>query len=296
MNSDSRFTALATQLTRHFGCAAVTLVLGIGAARAAAAPVGTDTAAGAPAAGAAAEGAGSRTNVRPPTTAPTTRRRYVVEYRPRVEQSSPRRDHGLPRAAQPTGEIDPPRVYVLSPAASLGTTTREQPTLFWYISVPTKRKVQLSLTPMDNPGGGGARFQKPLLLVTLPGVEIDGVQAWDLSDPKATGGANVKLEKGTRYRWVVTVVASESERAANPYGGCMIMRVEAPATVKAAASGGSLQAAAAYAQAGIWYDALAAIRADPDDASLKEAWRDLLASQALIEDENGKLVDKAQEK
>ena len=225
-----------------------------------------------------------------PTTAPA-KPKFVLKYRPVVTETSSRREVGVARASRSADEKDPPRVYVLAPESGLGTTTREQPTLYWYISDPTKRKVKLSLTAQSGPGAG--RFPKPLLLVELSGVEKPGIQALDLSAAKGAGGAPVKLEKGGRYRWAVTVAVSDSEPAKNPYSGCFLTRVEAPPALAQAASADGPAAAAAFAEAGVWYDALAAlnkaIEADRDEQSLRDARRELLASQKLIEEESGNI-------
>jgi hypothetical protein len=136
--------------------------------------------------------------------------------------------------------------------------------------------------------------------VELNGVEKPGIQALNLTTAKGADGAPVKLDKGGRYRWVVVVVMSETERAKNPYAGCTVLHVDAPPSLGAAASAEGAQAAAAYAEAGVWYEAFAslqqAIESDPNDASLRATRRDLLASQKLIEDEKGNIRDAATQK
>lgn len=244
-----------------------------------------------PAAEARKAGGATRPATQPATqpAKPPAKPRFILKYRPVVTETSSRREVGVARALRGAQEKDPPRVYVLAPETGAGTTTREQPTLYWYISEPTQRKVKLSLTPLS----GTSRFPKPLVVVELNGVEKPGIQALDLSAAKGPDGAPVKLEKGGRYRWAVVASISETERAKNPYAGCTLARVDAPPALADAASAGGLQAAAAYAEAGVWYDALAAlsraIEAEPDDKSLREARRELLASQKLVEDEQGRV-------
>jgi hypothetical protein len=234
----------------------------------------------------------------PPATAPA-KPKFVLKYRPVVTETSSRREVGLARGGgRSPEEKNPPRVYVLAPDSSIGTTTREQPTLYWYISDPTKRKVKLSLTAQSGQGAG--RFPKPLLMVELNGVEKPGIQALDLSTARGVGGAPVKLEKGGRYRWAVTVAMSDSEPAKNPYAGCFLTRVEAPPALAQAASAKGPEAAAAFAEAGVWYDALAAlnraIEADPNEKSMRDTRRELLASQKLIEDENGNIREASRQR
>jgi hypothetical protein len=280
-------------------CAVVAAAVFLAAARA--------PAADAPAPGAPKESKDNQPaaagDAKPPTTAPANpttapaRPKFVLKYRPVVTETSSRREVGLARAGRGAEEKDPPAVHVLAPDGA-GTTTREQPTLYWYISEPTRRKVRLSLTPL-NDKGAGPRFPKPALSVELNGVEKPGIQAFALSNAKGADGSPVKLEKGGRYRWVVIVVMSDTERAKNPYAGCTVSRVDAPASLTAASAEGA-QAAAAYAEAGVWYDALAAlqhaIESDPNDTVLRAARRELLASQKLVEDEKGNIRDAASQK
>ena len=235
---------------------------------------------------------------KPPTTGPAPRRRPPMPFRPRLADGSNRRESGIARGSHDANEKEPPRVYLLAPESSIGTTTREQPTLYWYISEPTERKVKLSLIPMPKPGGGGPRLSEPVLKLELKGVPAAGIQMLDLSKARGPDGGPVKLQKGTHYRWAVGVELSKSEGAKNPNAQCTLMRVDGNESLAAATSAGGYDAAAAYAAAGVWYDAVAtlqqAIEADKADASLREARRELLASQKLVEDEKGNILDTAQ--
>jgi hypothetical protein len=238
--------------------------------------------------------------VKPTTTAPAPRRRPPMPFRPRVADGSSRRESGIARTSRGAGEKAPPRIHLLAPEASIGTTTREQPTLYWYISEPTERKVRLSLTPTSNPKGDLPRFSERVMLVEVNGVKRAGIHALDLSNAKGPDGVPVKLEEGTQYKWVIEVELSKTERAKNPVSSCTLKRVAATDALAAATAAGGVDAAAAYAQAGVWCDALAAlqqaIEADPNDASLRAARRELLASQKLVEDEKGNIRDVAPQK
>jgi hypothetical protein len=159
--------------------------------------------------------------------------------------------------------------------------------------------VKLSLIPMSGQGGA-PRYDKPVLRVELNEVRTAGIQALDLSTAKRPDGMPVKLEKGIPYRWAVVLELSKAEGGKNPTSQCALVRVDAKDALAAATSAGGWDAAVAYAQAGIWYDALAAlhqaIEADRGDTSLRDARRQLLASQKLLEDETGSIVDVTQAK
>jgi hypothetical protein len=226
-----------------------------------------------------------------PAAAPTTRPAgpgFTLKYKPKVTDAPASRGWGAAR----TGSIDPPKLYVLSPADFIGTTTREQPTLYWYISKPTKRSVDIAITPVDDPSSKRPGLADPVLSLTLKGVEKAGLHALDLSQAKGPGGKPVALNKGVKYKWVVEMVSSEADGARNPFAECMLKRVDEPATVRGAPSGPD--AAAAYAEAGVWYDALAAlnkaIAEDAQNKPLRDARRELLKSQKLIEDDQGNIV------
>jgi hypothetical protein len=238
--------------------------------------------------------------VKPTTTAPAPRRRPPMPFRPRVADGSSRRESGIARASRGAGEKEPPRIHLLAPEASTVTTTREQPTLFWYISEPTERNVRLSLTPTSSPRGGLKRFSDPVVSVVVNGVKRGGIHALDLSKTKGTDGAPVKLEEGAQYKWVIEFELSTTERAKNPVSSCTLKRIAGTDTLAGAAAAGGWDAAAAYAQAGVWCEALAAlqqaIEADPNNASLRAARREMLASQKLEEDEKGNIRDVAPQK
>ena len=222
---------------------------------------------------------------KPPTTKPSGG--FKLKYKPVVKDAPASRGWG---AARNRG--DQLSVYVLAPDDFIGVTSREQPTLYWYISGPTKRTVDIALTPVDDPEARRPALADPLVSLSLKGIEKPGLQALDLSKAKGPNGKPVSLKKGVRYKWVVEVVASEAEGARNPTAECMLKRVDPPPAVQGSAMSAA-SAAAAYAEAGIWYDAVAdlnrAIADNPDDKALREARRELLKQHKLIEDEQGKI-------
>jgi hypothetical protein len=229
-----------------------------------------------------------------PTTKPSAESvpaNFDLDYEPVVKDAPASRGWGASRAGQAK---QPPRIYVLAPADFIGTTTREQPTLYWYISEPTGRSIEISLTPVDDPQSRGRTLADPVLSSTLKGIENAGVQKLDLSRENGP-----KLKKGVRYKWVVELVTSETDGARNPFAECMLTRVEEPASVRGGDIAG-LQAAAAYAKAGVWYDALAnlsdAIADNPQSKPLREARKKLLRSHKLIEDDRGDIREATPEK
>ena len=163
------------------------------------------------------------------------------------------------------------RLDVLAPDA-IGITTQEQPSLFWYQSKPANAMFELSVL-QDNK-------VDPIVHVRVERSTRAGIQRFKLSDH---GG---KLEVGIEYQWVVALVTDPDNRSSDLVASGMIKRVEPAAELKAmVAEAVPASLPAIYAEAGIWYDALAAmsdqVEAQPLDASLQGFRADLLRQVGL---------------
>ena len=160
---------------------------------------------------------------------------------------------------------------VLAPD-EIGVTTQEQPSLFWFQSKPADAKFELTLL-QDNK-------IKPILQVLVERSTKAGIQRLKLSEHGA------KLTAGVEYQWVVALVTDPNNRSSDLVASGVIKRVEPAADLKgkiAKATPASL--AGVYAEAGIWYDALAVlsdqIEAQPENKSLRETRSDLLRQVGL---------------
>lgn len=160
---------------------------------------------------------------------------------------------------------------VLAPD-DIGVTTQEQPSLFWFQSKPANAKFELTLL-QDNK-------VKPLVQVVVERSTKAGIQRLKLSEHGA------KLSPGVEYQWVVALVTDPEKRSNDLVASGVIKRVEPGAELKekiTQATPASL--AAVYAEAGIWYDALAVlsdqIEAQPDNKSLRATRSDLLSQVGL---------------
>jgi Domain of Unknown Function (DUF928) len=160
---------------------------------------------------------------------------------------------------------------VLAPDHS-GFTTREQPTLYWFISSSTSLPVEL--TVMDPQG------VQPILETRLPAPVAAGVHRIRLSD------YNVRLAPGGAYRWFVSVVPDADRRSKDITAGGAIERVEMPEGLKAkVGQAPKSDLPSLYGEAGLWYDTVAAIseliEAAPQDQSLRKQRTALLAQVGL---------------
>jgi Domain of Unknown Function (DUF928) len=151
-------------------------------------------------------------------------------------------------------------------------TVSEQPSLYWYISSPTSLSIEL--TVMD------LRTTQPVLETRLAGPVTPGVHRIRLADH------GVRLEPGVPYRWFVAIVPDSNRRSRDILAGAAIERVAPPQGLPAKlAQARKEEAASLYAEAGVWYEALAAISEQidsaPNDAMLRKQRATLLAQVGL---------------
>jgi Domain of Unknown Function (DUF928) len=155
-----------------------------------------------------------------------------------------------------------------------GLTVHEQPSLYWYLSESTTCPIELTIR--DD------QAIQPLLERRLSRPVQPGVQRIQLSD------YNVRLSLDVPYRWYVTVVVDPDRRSKDINAGGFIERIALPEALRAQlVRGGQAQAPFFYAQAGLWYDALASISelvdAAPNDRMPRQQRASLLAQVGLPE-------------
>jgi Domain of Unknown Function (DUF928) len=170
-------------------------------------------------------------------------------------------------------------VSVLAPNET-GFTSRDQPTIYWYVSEPLTRPVELTLSTTE-----------PLKDAASPSLEImlqppiaEGVHAVRLADH------GIALKPGVEYQWFVAVVANPAQRSNDVIAGGAIKRVAAEDSdsvrirLKDAPSS---RWPAVYAESGLWYDAIDQlsrdISANPADARLRQQRAALLEQVGLRE-------------
>lgn len=198
-----------------------------------------------------------------PTQSPITT--AAPAYVPPLRGAPSRRVGGSTRSI---GQILPV-VSVIAPD-HVGLTTAAQPVLYWFISKPTR--VRLEVTLIDESG------VKPMLELPIDRVEGPAIHAVDL---KKHG---IQLRPGMEYQWTVALVPDAAERSGDVISGGVIKLVEPPSAL-----GGSAGAAspAALAGAGLWYDAIHAlstrIAAQPGNKELHAQRAGLMEQAGLTE-------------
>ena len=173
-------------------------------------------------------------------------------------------------------------IFVLSALVpeDTGLTMSEQPSLYWFISTATALPVEVAISD--------PRATQPVLETRIPSPVQPGVHRIKLAD------LGVRLAPGVSYRWSVTVISDVNRRSRDILAGGVIERVETPAGLQEKlAQSRKEEHPFLYAQAGLWYDALAStselIEVTPYDAQLRKQRAGLLNQVGLPElpDEGG---------
>jgi len=186
-----------------------------------------------------------------------------VEYKPPQRGAPARRVGGATRGGGDSDLV----LNVLAPDQT-GLTTLAQPTLYWYASKPTTTSIEVVLI--------SDTAELPVLsknLAMTPG----GVQSIDLAS------LGITLTPDTDYEWFISVVSEAKQRSKDRTSGGTIRRVVPDAAVLArVAAAGERDRPRIYAEAGLWYDAIASlsqqIERNPADAELR-GWRASLLDQ-----------------
>lgn len=147
---------------------------------------------------------------------------------------------GASRGGAATPAIEP-----FAPDGHTGLTTSTNPTLYYFVSGPVNLPIKFTIR---------ARKQaKPIIETNLTPPQAAGVQAVRLAD------YHVQLQLGVAYTWSVSIIVNPNEPSNNVVATATLMRAVPDAALGNSARGASpLHRAALYAQAGFWYDALAA--------------------------------------
>jgi Domain of Unknown Function (DUF928) len=167
-------------------------------------------------------------------------------------------------------------VNVLAPGDT-GLTTQEKPTIYWFASQPIDKPVEVTITSTESLQSAAV----PVLEITLQPPIAKGIHAFRLADH------GVALKPGVEYQWFVAVVRNPSQRSNDVLAGGTIKRVTDSPVQAQLKQASQAQAAALYAESGIWYDAIdqlsRQISADQSNRQLRERRAALLEQVGLRE-------------
>ena len=151
-----------------------------------------------------------------------------------------------------------------------GLAATDQPELFWYVSQPVKSPLEFTLIAQD--------AVDPLVEKAIAPVAVAGIQRIRLADLDA------RLKRGEEYQWSISFVADSASRSKDTVASGRVRYEPLPAGASPGAGPGAY---AAYASAGYWYDALAALRREiderPGEPGLRAAQQSLLEQVGLTE-------------
>jgi hypothetical protein len=166
---------------------------------------------------------------------------------------------------------------VLAPNET-GYTTRDKPTIYWYVSEAINSPVELTVTTTE-PLRDAAT---PALELTLQPPISRGVHALRLEEH------GVVLKPGVDYHWFVAVVSNPAQRSSDVVAGGSIQRIaNADAVQIRLKQAPQALWPAVYAEGGLWYDAIdqlsKLISADPANRRLRQQRAALLEQVGLVE-------------
>ncbi len=165
------------------------------------------------------------------------------------------------------GMHPPPQIWALAPEHT-GLTTRDQPSLYWYVSKPVA--VRIEITAVSNQGVA------TVLETGVASPAAGGVQKMDLAR------YGILLQPGIEYRWSVILESDPRQRS----NSAAIERIVAsPELAKRIEATPRTKHAAVFAEEGIWYDAVESlgelIEQSPDDLALRHQRAALLEQVGL---------------
>ena len=164
----------------------------------------------------------------------------VPNYKPPMRGAPGGRIGAAARSATTPVTLEP-----LSPDSHTGLTTSASPTLYYYASRAVSLPVVLAIRAPNEP--------RPLIETTLPPPRAEGIYPLNLATYRA------QLQPGILYTWSVSVTVDPRTPSDDVVASATIMRVAADAAVDGAArTVPPARRAAIYAQAGLWYEAVAA--------------------------------------
>jgi hypothetical protein len=138
-----------------------------------------------------------------------------------------------------------PTIELLAPDWNAGQTTSAAPILYFYVSQPITWRTQFTISAPLRPD--------PVIEVNIPAPQQAGVYAIRAADYR------VQLQPGVLYTWSVSVILNPKAPSRDIVASASLLRAASDPTLESALHGAPpSRRAALFAQAGFWYDAVAA--------------------------------------
>lgn len=175
---------------------------------------------------------------------------------------------------------------VLLPESNLGLTTAAYPQIFWFVPQHNASYLEVSLYATNKD------FQDENLLFTSQ-FQTNGQAG--IGHFKIPTGINFNpLLEGDTYHWYVSIICNPDDRSSDITVSGWLERVAMPPDLaNSLVNATGIDRSKAFAQAGIWYDALEVLtelrcRPPLDGAGIQTQWK------ALLSDSQVELVDLAE--
>ena len=141
-----------------------------------------------------------------------------------------------------------PRIDLLAPGDQTGLSASPTPSLYFFVSGPVIWPTQFTISaPMQ---------AAPVIEVNIPPPNAAGVYDVDVAD------YHVRLQPGIVYTWSVSAILDPNARSRDIVGSAtLLLGTPDPGVENAVRTAPPPRRAALYAQAGFWYDAVAAAAA-----------------------------------
>jgi len=144
----------------------------------------------------------------------------------------------------PNATIALPIIDLLAPDGHAGLTTNTTPTLYFFVSQPITSPTQFTISAATRPN--------PIIEVNIPAPRGAGIYSIRTAD------YHVRLEPGVLYTWSVSVVLDPKARSRDIVASASLMCTAPDPTLETALAAQPSRRAGLFAQAGLWYDAVAA--------------------------------------
>jgi hypothetical protein len=165
-----------------------------------------------------------------------------------------------------------PIVDLLAPEDHTGLTTSPAPTLYFRVSRRVNYPMRLTVSAPRQPA--------PIIEADIPSPPAAGIYAVRLTDYR------VRLESGIVYTWSVSVILKPGAPSRDIVASASVLRVPAdPRLDDAVQAVSPVRRVALFAEAGLWYDAVAAAAGLGQETALDALMSEvgLIPSQGLSE-------------
>jgi hypothetical protein len=181
-------------------------------------------------------------------------------YKPPLRGAPTRRVGGATRGA---GDEDI-FVTVLAPEGT-GLTSRESPTLYWFVSRVPAQQIEFALIRHDR--------IEPVAELTLGAPAAGGITKVSLDQ------IGVKLDPGVTYEWSIALVKDSLNRSSDIVTSGTLLRKTPDGAFRSRLKVADAKAKfALYGEAGYWYDAIELASEAISSGSVPKTWRDHRAS------------------